>query len=370
MKRYGRMIGCVLMCAILLLTAGCTAPAPVNTATPTPAATAAPTAETKAYQKFSGVFFESFDTITTLIGYAREQETFDREFARVEALFKHYHQIFDAYNKYEGINNLWHVNENAGKEPVKAEKELIDLLLWLKEKQPVTQGKVNVAMGSMLRVWHNYRTVGEKLPAMSELTAAMEHSDFDKIVIDEVNGTVQFLDHDMLLDLGAVAKGYTVEIVAQYLLQSEMPSFIISAGGNVRCGKAPEDGRTRWGVGIQDPELTSNNKDVLFISGLSAVTSGDYQRYYEVDNVRYHHLIDPVTLMPGNYMRSVTVVTEDSGLADLLSTTLFLMPYEEGKEFVKTLDGVDAYWVLNDGTVRYSDGICGMLRSLGVTAYD
>ena len=168
MKRYGRMIGCVLMCAILLLTAGCTAPAPVNTATPTPVATAEVPAE--AYQKFSAVFFEAFDTITTLIGYAQEEETFNKAFADVEAMFLYYHKIFDAYNQYEGVNNLWHVNEYAGSGPVKAEKELIDLLVWLKEKQPVTRGKVNVAMGSMLRVWHNYRTVGVSLPAMAELT--------------------------------------------------------------------------------------------------------------------------------------------------------------------------------------------------------
>lgn len=364
MKRFGRMFFCVLLCAVLLMAAGCTRP--VQTAAPTATAQA----KTQAYQKFSGVFFESFDTITTLIGYAREQETFDKAFATVESMFKRYHQVYDAYNQYEGVNNLWHVNENAGKGPVKAEKELIDLLLWLKETQPSTQGKVNVAMGRMLRVWHNYRTLGVSLPAMDELTEAMKHSDFDKIIIDRENGTVQFLDPEMLLDLGAVAKGYTVEIVAQHLLKGDMPSFIISAGGNVRCGLPPQDGRARWGVGIQDPELTSNNKDVLFIQGLSAVTSGDYQRYYEVDNVRYHHLIDPVTLMPGNYMRAVTVVTEDSGLADLLSTTLFLMPYEEGLAFVNTLEGVEAYWVLMDGSVRYSDGMGAMLRSLGATAYN
>ena len=174
----------------------------------------------------------------------------------------------------------------------------------------------------------------------------------------------------MLLDLGAVAKGYTVEIVAQKLLESDMPSFIISAGGNVRCGLHPMDGRARWGVGIQDPELPSMNKDILYLTGLSAVTSGDYQRYYTVDNVNYHHLIDPSTLMPGRYMRAVTVVTEDSGLADMLSTMLFLTPCEEGLQAVNKMDGVEAYWVLNDGSVQYSDGMANYLRSLGASAND
>lgn len=363
MKR--KLVWMVLLTMLLsMLLCGCTpsAKSPVATAT----------AETKqaAYQKFSGTFFNSFDTITTVIGYATEQETFNKEFAQVESMFARYHQVFDAYNEYAGVNNLWYVNENAGKGPVKAEKELIDLLLWLKEKQPQTEGKVNVAMGSMLRVWHNYRTVGVALPTTEELTTAYAHSDFDKVVIDQEKGTVHFTDPGILLDLGAVAKGYTVEIVSQYLLASDMPSFIISAGGNVRCGVHPMDGRARWGVGIQDPENTSANKDVLYLTGLSAVTSGDYQRYYTVDNVNYHHLIDPDTLMPGTYMRSVTVVTEDSGLADLLSTTLFLMPWEEGKAYVEKMDGVDAYWVLHDGSVQYTVGMEKLLRSLGASAND
>lgn len=363
MKRKTCLVVLIMVLMSLVLS-GCapSAKSPVATAT----------AETnqEAYQKFSGTFFGSFDTITSLIGYATEQKIFDEAFAMVSSTFAHYHQVYDAYNQYEGVNNLWYVNEYAGQGPVKAEPELIDLLLWLKEKQPLTKGRVNVAMGSMLRVWHNYRTIGVALPTMEELTAAAAHSDFDQVVINQEQGTIAFTDPEMLLDLGAVAKGYTVEIVSQMLLESDMPSFIISAGGNVRCGLPPMDGRARWGVGIQDPMLPSTNKDVLYLAGLSAVTSGDYQRYYTVDNVNYHHLIDPDTLMPGTHMRSVTVVTEDSGLADLMSTTLFLLPWEEGMKLVDATDGLEAYWVLNDGSVQYSSGMEKMLRSLGASAND
>lgn len=355
MKRNSRIISFLLV-MILVLT-GCTAANKKAEAT-------------SAYQKFSGTFFGSFDTITTVIGYAKDQATFDAAFQQVSDMFARYHQVFDAYNSYEGVNNLWYINEYAGQGPVKAEKELIDLLLWLKEKQPGTNGKVNVAMGAMLRVWHNYRTIGTELPPMETLTEAYAHSDFDQVIINEAEGTVHYADPGILLDLGAVAKGYTVEIVAKALLDGDMPSFIISAGGNVRSGEKPLDGRARWGIGIQDPAFPSANKDVLYFKGLSAVTSGDYQRYYTVDGVNYHHLIDPATLMPGNYMRAVTVVTEDSGLADLLSTTLFLMSVEEGKAFLEAYPEVEAYWVLHDGTVHYTDGMAAMLRSLGASAND
>ena len=95
------------------------------------------------------------------------------------------------------------------------------------------------------------------------------------------------------------------------------------------------------------------------------VSSGVYQRYYVVDDIMYHHLIDPDTLMPGEHNKAVTVVTEDSGLADLLSTVVFLMPYQRGREFVESLDDVDAVWVMEDGRVEATDGMKRMLKSYG-----
>ena len=227
-------------------------------------------------------------------------------------------------------------------------------------------------MGAVLSVWHSFREAGVAVPSLKLLTARSEHCDFDDVIIDAENGTVYFADPGLSLDLGAVGKGWATEAVAQWLLASEMPNFIISAGGNVRCGEKPRDGRDRWGVGVQDPNDIFGTKyiDVLWLTGLSVVSSGDYQRYYTVDGVRYHHIIDPDTLFPSTYMRQVTIVTLDSGYADALSTALFLMPYEEGRAFVDSLEGVEACWVLNDGTVEYTDGMKALLQSCGATSTD
>lgn len=348
-----------LLLALCLLLGGC----------------AAEKQEQETYIKFSGGFYEAFDTFTTLSGYAKDQKTFDEAFAAVKEMFMHYHRIYDGYNAYEGINNLYYVNRHAAQGPVKAEPELIELLVWLRQTQPQLRGRVNVAMGAVLQLWHAYREAGVAVPEMESLKARAQHVDFDKVIIDEEAGTVYFADPELQLDLGAVAKGYTVEIVASRLLTSSMPSYIISAGGNVRCGEKPLDGRARWGVSIQDPDdvgIDGNGgrKDILYLTGKSVVTSGDYQRYYMVDGVRYHHIIDPDTLMPGGEMRAVTIVTQDSGLADALSTAVFLMPYEEGRAFVDSLAGVEAYWVFDDGSVRFTEGMAAMLQSQGASGRD
>lgn len=326
-------------------------------------------------QKYSTSFFDVFDTVTTIIGYADSQETFDRVVGEARQQFVRYHQVFDGYNAYEGVHNLYYVNQNAASGPVPAEPELMTLLAWIRDLQPSLEGRVNVAMGAVLRLWHDAREAGVALPDEAALREAAEHVDMSQVILDEQAGTVYFADPELSLDLGAVAKGYTAERVAQWMLDSDMPSFIISAGGNVRCGQKPLDGRARWGVSIQDPGPIdglpgTGYMDVLYLTNLSVVTSGDYQRYYTVDGVRYHHLIDPDTLYPGRHMRAVTIVTQDSGLADALSTAVFLMPYEQGRAFVEALDGVEAYWVLLDGSVQCTDGLRAMLASQGASSRD
>lgn len=324
-------------------------------------------------QKYTTTFFDVFDTVTTIIGYADSQQQFDSVVSQAKDLFVRYHQVYDGYNAYEGVNNLYFVNANAAQGPVPAEPELIALLLWARDTQASLCGRVNIAMGAVLRLWHDAREGGATLPDAQSLASAARHVDMANVIIDEQAGTVYFADPELSLDLGAVAKGYAAERVAQWMLQSEMPSFIISAGGNVRCGQKPQDGRARWGVSIQDPGDINGTPgtgyvDVLYLTDLSIVTSGDYQRYYTVDGMRYHHLIDPDTLYPAAYMRSVTIVTQDSGLADALSTAVFLMPYAQGRAFVDALDGVEAYWILMDGTVQYTDGLRTMLASQGASA--
>lgn len=336
------------------------------------------------YVKLSMNFFGTFDTIITIMGYAEDEAVFNRVAEGAKEQFTRYHQVFDTYSAHEGVNNLYVLNREGANGPVKVEPELIDLLLFCREYQPITLGSVNVAMGAVLDLWHLFREDGEmdplhaELPPMERLEAAAQHINFDDVIIDEEAGTVAFADPALRLDVGAVAKGYATEQVAQWMLTSEMPSFLVSAGGNMRAGNPPMDGRQRWSIGVQHPDqpvLSSPSEglmDTVFLANASVVTSGDYQRYYVVDGVRYHHLISPDTLMPADHFRSVSVVCEDSGLADLLSTAFFLLPYEEGRTLADSLDGVDVIWMLNDAenTILMTEGMEAMTKSNGASSVD
>ena len=335
------------------------------------------TVEAEQAQKYSYMFFGTFDTAISIIGYAKNKAAFDQVAAEAEGMFKRFHQLFNQYYPYEGLNNLYYLNNNAAKAPVQVPQELFDLLAWCKTHQQDTRGQVNIALGAVLSLWHDERENAEmnpgeaKLPEMEALQEAAQHTSIEDLVLDPEQSTVFYRDPKMKLDLGAVAKGYATELVAQYMLTTEMPNFIINAGGNVRAGHPPLDGRTAWGVSVQDPDAAlvlpagDDIMDILYLADKSIVTSGDYQRYFIVDDERYHHLISPFTLMPPHHMRSVTIITQDSGLADLLSTAVFLMPFEEGFEYVNSLPGVDALWVLNDRSVKMTEGAAEIAYSAG-----
>ncbi len=312
--------------------------------------------------KYTTYSFEYFDTVTTIVGYAADEETFDSISGEILAELGEYHRLFTIYNRYDGLENLCTVNElvDGAHRTVTVDRRIIDLLLYGKEMYRLTGGEVNIAMGSVLSIWHDYRQAGEadpfraELPPMDELVAAAEHTDPDRILIDEENCTVTLLDPAMKLDVGAIAKGYAVEMVARSLYEKGITGYIINVGGNVRAVGTKDDGED-WTVGIQDPAGDAYLA-YLSLSDKSLVTSGSYQRYYTVDGKNYHHIIDHETLMPADRYTSVSVLCESSALGDALSTALFCMDPNAGQRLIASLAGVEAMWVTVDGVEYRSEG--------------
>ena len=363
-------------CAAVLLAAslaGCG-----STASASSAASASADPAMAGWEKYTASWYDVFDTVTTVIGYASSEEEWDRQMDALHQDLAEYHQLYDIYNHYEGVTNLYDLNRSAAQGPVAVDQRIMDLLVESREMYKTTSGQMNVAFGAVLSVWHDYREAGlndpdsAQLPPMEQLTAASEHCSIDDLVLDEEAGTVYFADDQLQLDVGSVGKGYAVEMVARAAEERGLASAILSVGGNVRIIGHKPDG-SRWTAGIQDPwasaELAGqvvNDAPYLvsvYMKDMALVTSGDYQRFYEVDGKRYNHIIDPDTLMPADHFSAVAVLVPDSGLGDCLSTGLFCLPLEDGQALVESLDGVEAMWMLKDGSVVYSSGFGDFVKA-------
>ena len=322
-------------------------------------------AQRSEYQRFDQSTFDAgFDTVIRLIAYTKDRQEFDDYFEQMTIDFFYLNTLFDKYNDYEGINNIKTINDNAGVAPVEVDPFIIDLLKMSKYWYDNGEQLMDVTFGAVLNIWHDYRELGlaenndgngGPIPSVNILEEAAQCTGFEFLEINEEESTVFLTQSCASLDVGATAKGYATEVVARSLESAGMKYGLLSAGGNVRSINTRDDGEA-WGVGIELPEMFSQRSaDTLRIpSSISIVTSGDYQRYYEgVDGNRYHHLINPRTLFPESYFHSVTAVTEDSGIADALSTILFLMDYDEGINFINKIQSenpdelIGAFWIFH-----------------------
>ncbi len=313
-------------------------------------------------KQYSATFLDVFDTVTTVVGRETSQEALREKAQAIHDDLLRYHQLFDIYNEYEGVNNLKTVNDHPG-EAVPVDGAIVELLLDCREDYILTGGKVNAAMGGVLQLWHQARTDGINdprnayLPDRAKLEEAAAHTSWDAVLIDERACTVTITDPQLRLDVGAVAKGWSAQRVAENALEG----LLLSVGGNV-CATGPKDAAgTPWVIGVENPD-GGDYLHTIYLTKGSVVTSGDYQRNYAVDGVVYHHIIDPQTLYPGRLWRAVTVVCDDSGLADALSTALFLLPQAEGERLLEQCDA-EALWVAPDGAITYTPGFEAMIRT-------
>ena len=308
-------------------------------------------------QKFQKTILGCFDTVTTVVGFAKSREAFDEVAGEIESELERYHALFSIYDDVAEGNNLKALND---KRRIIASDELIEFLDYGILMQEKTNGRMNIAMGAVLSLWHEARTEGTltpqnaKLPDRAALEAAALHCDINSIAINRETNEVSLTDDKTLLDVGALGKGYAVEKVAEKLLSRGISGYLINAGGNVKTVGTRGDG-TPWTVGIEDP----NSEDLLATLSLSdkaLVTSGSYMRYYFVGGKKYHHIISPDTLMPSEGIVSLSVLADSSAEADALSTALFTLSYEEGLALLDHFPSVEVLWLLSDGSCKATDG--------------
>ncbi len=304
---------------------------------------------------YTATFLDLFDTVTTIKGVAESGEAFEQTAAALKSEFEYYHKLFDIYGYYEGVTNLRAVNERAGTEPVRVDSAILELLRDCIRFYDETGGAFNPAMGSVLSLWHEAREdslndpENAYLPDSNALEKAALHINPHDIVLDFENSTVFFADSALRLDVGAVAKGWSVQKVCE----NAPEGLLLSVGGNVFATGPKAKNGTPWGVGIRSPESANKYLNIVNLTYGAVVTSGSYIRAYAVDGKLYHHIIDPQTLYPSALWTSVTIICDDSGLADVLSTSLFLLDRESGQALLDKFNA-HALWVDAQGNKYYS----------------
>lgn len=354
MKKYSLSILVVVLMLVVLITS-CN---PNNTTKPNGTTNGE-------MQRYTTYDWSSFDTVSTITGYATSGDEFDKIANEIISMLREYHELYDIYNPYNGKENLYTINKlyNGEHRVVTVDQRIIDMLLYAKEMYNKTNGKMNIAMGSVLSIWHDYRAEADEnfglgeLPPMADLQEAAKHVNIDNLIIDEANRTVYISDPQMTLDVGAIAKGYAVEMIAKTLEKRGISNFVLNVGGNIRTIGTKANG-DKWVAGVENPGLNIDKDYIAYIglSGEAIVTSGSYQRYYIVDGKAYHHIIDFETLMPATYFQAVSIICPHSGMGDGLSTALFCMPIEDGMAIIESLEGVEAMWTYPDGTIVKSSG--------------
>ena len=265
-------------------------------------------------------------------------------------------RLLDAQNANSDISKL---NQDGFLSVSKDTAVLLELAVQYSEQ---TDGCFDPTVYPAVLAWKEAKTAP---PTEAELQTILPQIGTEHISLDGRNIS---LSNGAMLDLGGIAKGYAAQMCIEYLKKSNVETAIISLGGNVQTLGSKPDG-SKWSVGIADPANPSASIAVVRFEGsLALVTSGSYQRYYELCGVKFHHILDPKTLYPAeNELSSVTILAQNGTMADAYSTALFVMGLDDAIEFWRSQSDFEAVFVLNDGTILATDGAAPLLTDCGFT---
>lgn len=269
----------------------------------------------------------------------------------IDAVMREMHRIDHAMSPYKTASELSRINRDAEKSAVHISAEMFSLLERAQAFSEISNGAFDLSYAAVGRLY-DYRL--GKTPTAQELQKARQAVGYRHVVLDSRKQTVRFAKPGMCIDLGGFAKGYAVDNAADLLRQHGIKHANVSAGGDSR---AIGDRRGRpWSIGVRDPRNPAKVIAILPLEDTSISTSGDYERYFEKNGVRFHHLIDPATGMSPDQVRSVTILGDDGLTTEAYSKCVFVLGVEKGLRLVESHAGLDAVIVDAEGVLHYSTG--------------
>lgn len=269
---------------------------------------------------------------------------------RVEDVFTEIDRLTD---RFDAASEVSEINQSAGIRPVQVSEDVLAMVQISVEWSDKTEGAFNILIGSAMDLW-GFGSDHPSIPSSEQLARALEKSEWQQIVTDASKSTVYLPQAGMVMDLGGIAKGYATDKAVAALRELNIENALINAGGNVYALGTRADG-TLWKVGVQDPRNPQGIAAVLEGDNCALVSSGDYERYFEVDGVHYHHILDPQTGSPARASTGTTVIMESSTVADILSTALFIKGPARGIQMADSWPEVKAVMIITeDGRMHTS----------------
>ena len=280
---------------------------------------------------------ELMGTFVSLDGYgANAEQAIKKAFTKAFEL----ENIF-SYSIPESELNI--VNNSAFNYPVAISDDLFAVLDTALQVGELSQNSLNISMGNLITLW-GIGTDKANLPSAKNINSVLKHCQNQNIILDCSNKTVRFKNDKFKIHLGAIAKGYIADELKKIFLENGVASGIINLGGNVLTVGAKPD-NTEWKVAITDPFDITKTMATVKIKDYSVVTSGDYDKYFEQGNKRYHHILDPKNGYPTDSLVSTTIITKNSAYADALSTATFVLGAEEAVKLIESLDDTEAVFI-------------------------
>ncbi|WP_291571817.1 FAD:protein FMN transferase [Clostridium sp. UBA4548] len=249
------------------------------------------------------------------------------------------------------------VNEMAGKAPVEVSNDTFLVVSQGLKYSKLSGGALDITIGPLVKLW-GIGTDAAKLPTEEEISEKKALINYKDLVLDENNKSIFLKRENMIIDLGAIAKGYAADEVASLLTKNNVKSAIIDLGGNIFAVGSKIDG-SNWKIGVQDPEdARGSSIGYIEVTNKSIVTSGIYERFFESNGKKYHHILNPKTGYPyENEILGVSILTDKSIDGDSLSTTLFALGIDKGLEFINAQPGTEAIFVSKDHKLYLTEGL-------------
>lgn len=298
----------------------------------------------------------TFETRSTLVMATRlevmaQRTQIERAMDIVREVFEH---VDAEMSEWKATSPLYAVNGAAGQGAVPVSAEVRALIRRGIDLGRSTDGAFDITWAALWGLW-DFKSDSPSVPSDAAIAERVSRIDYAKVQVDDAAGTVALPEAGMTLGLGGIAKGYALDVAAKRLRDAGVDDFMISGGGQVYVSGS-RDGRP-WRVGIRDPRGGPADFFALVeLSSGSVSTSGDYERYFELGGIRYHHILDPRTGRPARGVRSATVIGEDATLADALSTALVVMGAEAGLKLAEETAGIEAVIVDDQGKVHQTRG--------------